>query len=161
MTVKLNTTAPTVAYTGNAGSYTVDQVVTIACAASDSGWGLATTTCEDVSAPAYTFGVGATTLTATADDVARNRSSATTTFAVSVTYGSLCTLTGQFLASSKPQLTTSYCAKLNAAEAAVQRSDTAAKASAINAYKNELAAQRGKALTVSQVTILASLADNL
>lgn len=161
VTVKLDRIAPTVAYTGNAGSYTVDQLVTIACAASDSGSGLVTTTCEDVSAPAYTFGVGATTLTATADDVAGNRGSATTTFTVSMTSASLCTLTGQFLASSKPQLTTSYCAKLNAAEAAAQRGDTAAKASAIDAYKNQLAAQRGKALTASQVTILASLADNL
>jgi hypothetical protein len=73
----------------------------------------------------------------------------------------MCSLTGQFLASSKPQLTTSYCAKLNAAEAAAKRGDATAKAGALNAYKNDLTAQSGKSLTPDQVKILAQLADNL
>jgi pimeloyl-ACP methyl ester carboxylesterase len=163
VTVKLDKTPPTVSYSGNAGSYTIDQAVTITCAATDevNGSGLAADTCENVNEPAYSFPLGATTLSATADDVAGNRGTGTTTFNVAVTYSSLCNLTGQFLAASKPQLTTSYCAKLNAAEAAAKRRDATAKAGAVNAYKNDLAAQSGKSLTANQVTILAQLADNL
>ncbi len=51
----VDTIAPVVTYTGNAGTYTVDQAVSITCAATDIGSGVASTTCQNVSGPAYSF----------------------------------------------------------------------------------------------------------
>jgi hypothetical protein len=53
----VDNTPPTVTYTGNAGSYFVDQFVSIQCVATDAS-GIASTTCADISGPAWTFGAG-------------------------------------------------------------------------------------------------------
>lgn len=86
-TASADVTPPVVTYSGNAGTYTVDQTVAITCAAADPtpGSGLASTTCANASGPAYGFNIGANTLSATATDVAGNVGSGTTTFYVQVT----------------------------------------------------------------------------
>ena len=102
VTVEIDKTKPSVTYTGDAGSYLPTQVVSIACTANDPapGSGLASTTCASTSAPAWTFGPGTTTLTASATDVAGNAGTGSASFDVNVTPSSLCTLTTQFVQQS-------------------------------------------------------------
>lgn len=97
-----DTTPPVVTYTGNAGRYTVDQTISIHCAASDPspGSGVASRTCADVDGPTYSFGLGSHTYSATAQDVAGNVGSGSTTFAVAVTYPSLERLVSRFSTSA-------------------------------------------------------------
>jgi hypothetical protein len=156
LTVKLDKTAPLVAYSGNAGTYTVADTVNITCSASDTLSGVASTTCANITGPAYTFGLGAHTFTATAIDVAGNVGTASTTFTVIVTAASLSTLTARF--ETKPGVANSMAAKLRAAQAAANRGDLKAKAGAIRAYINEVQAQSGKSLTAAQAAILIQLA---
>src|SRR4029079_10633699 len=79
-TVKIDKTAPTIAFSGNAGHYTVDQTVSIDCTASDALSGVATSVCPDVSAPAYALGAGSHTLSASAADRAGNTATGSATF---------------------------------------------------------------------------------
>jgi hypothetical protein len=97
-TIEPDTTAPVVTYGANAGTYTVDQQVNIACTATDEprGSGIASTTCADVTGPADGFGLGTHEFGATATDGAGNVGSGSVGFAVTVTPGSLCNLTRRF-----------------------------------------------------------------
>jgi hypothetical protein len=94
--VKIDTTPPAVSFAGNAGSYTVDQTVPITCSVSDALSGVASTTCTDTNAPAWSFGLGATSLSASATDRVGNSASGTTTFSVTVTSPALDDLISQF-----------------------------------------------------------------
>jgi hypothetical protein len=105
--IRIDKTLPTITYAGNAGLYTVDQTVSITCTALDPanangtpGSGLASSTCANVNAPAYTFPLGLNSLSASATDIAGNVGSGSTTFTVQVTYSSLCRLTARFIESS-------------------------------------------------------------
>jgi regulation of enolase protein 1 (concanavalin A-like superfamily) len=86
VTVKIDTTKPVVTYSGNAGTYTPFQTVSIHCSATDptpgSGIDPASTSCADVTGPAYSFGLGPHTFNATAKDLAGNSATASTTFTV-------------------------------------------------------------------------------
>jgi hypothetical protein len=97
VTVRIDETPPAVAYSGNAGSYTVDQDVAIGCAASDALSGTETSTCAGATGPAYAFGLGTHRLTATATDVAGNTGSGTTTFTVVADPASVAALTIGFV----------------------------------------------------------------
>jgi hypothetical protein len=101
-TVRIDTVAPVVVYTGNAGTYTVDQTVAITCSATDPtpGSGIAQSTCAPISGPAYSFGLGPHTFTATATDSAGNAGHGSVTFSVTVTQQSLCNLTLSFIQGS-------------------------------------------------------------
>ena len=98
--INIDKTAPTVSYAGNAGSYTVDQTVAITCTAADGLSGVASSTCANVSGPAYNFAIGTNTYSAGAADKAGNTGAGTTSFTVAVTPGSLCNLTLQFVQGS-------------------------------------------------------------
>jgi hypothetical protein len=105
--VRIDKTPPLIAFTGNAGTYTVDQTISITCIAADppnangtAASGLASITCVNVNAPGYTFPLGPTTLSGSASDVAGNIGSGSTTFTVQVTFASLCNLTVQFIQTS-------------------------------------------------------------
>jgi hypothetical protein len=102
VTIKLDKTKPVVSFTGDAGSYAVTQTVAIACSASDPapGSGLAASTCPSVNAPAWSLGLGAHTLSASATDNAGNTQTASASYTVTVTSASLCTLTDQFVQGS-------------------------------------------------------------
>lgn len=101
-TVKISTRAPVVSYNGNALSDTVDQNVNIGCTASDSspGSGLASSTCANVTGPAYSFAVGANAFSADAIGNVSNTGDGSVTFIVQVTPSSLCQVTTQFVESS-------------------------------------------------------------
>lgn len=100
VTLRIDETPPVVTYSGNAGAYTVDQTVAITCSATDALSGIFSKVCHDINGPAYTFNIGTNTLTATATDLAGNVADASTSFTVSVTPSSLCTLTVQFIEQS-------------------------------------------------------------
>jgi choice-of-anchor C domain-containing protein len=97
--VAVDSAAPTVTYQGNLGSYTVDQTVDITCVAADPtpGSGVASSTCADLHAPAYTLGLGSHTLSASATDQAGNTGEGSTSFSVTVDAASLCRLTAQLV----------------------------------------------------------------
>jgi hypothetical protein len=114
--INIDLTKPIVTYTGNAGSYTVDQTIAITCAASDSvhngvSSGLASTTCQNVHAPAYTFTLGSHTFSATATDKAGNAGSGSTSFVVKDTVAGLSTLTKEYV--TNQQIANSLCTLLS------------------------------------------------
>jgi hypothetical protein len=155
-TIRHDSVAPVVSYTGNAGAYTVDQVIAIHCAASDPtpGSGLDSSTCADFSAPAYAVALGSHTLSASAQDIAGNTGSGKTTFTVSVTFVSLENLVAQF--STSTDVTAGLNDKLQAA--AKSKKDGAQQ---IRAFDNQVRAQTGKALTPAQAQVLVDLAEAL
>lgn len=138
-------TPPTITFTGNAGTYTVDQMVQITCTVTDAGGVDASqTSCPSVSAPAYSF-AGTTTLTATAKDNAGNTSSAQASFTVVVDAGSLCTLTRRW--ANQVGIRRAMCVKLEHGSYA--------------AYIHQARAQSGKAITAENAAILIRLAQVL
>jgi Right handed beta helix region len=103
-TVKIDTQAPVVTYAGNAGTYTTAQVVSITCSIADPapGSGVVSTTCPSSAAH---YAVGTYTLTADTVDLAGNPGHGSTSFTVTaapvtVTVGSLCLMTKQFIQTS-------------------------------------------------------------
>lgn len=159
VTIRRDATVPVIAYSGNAGVYTVDQTVAITCAASDATSGVASHTCEDVNGEAYTFALGSNTRSATALDNAGNSGSGSTSFTVEVTFGSLCTLTRRFV--SQAGIAHSMCQKLSAAAAAAARGNDPAKQGQLGAYINHVQAQSGKALSAADAATLTRLAGAL
>jgi hypothetical protein len=155
VTVKRDATAPSIAFSGNRGSYMVDQRVTITCVATDATSGVASSTCPGVDAGAYTLSIGAHTLSAHALDFAGNAASAAATFTVAVSHASLCVLVARF--STKPGVTVSLCAKLVAARIALQRGDTRAYDNLMGAFMNEVEAQTRKSIAPSDAEVLLRL----
>jgi len=156
LTARIDKTPPMVSYAGNLGTYTVDQSIAITCSAMDALSGIGSTTCVDVLRPAYELPLGSNTLSATAVDLAGNRASASVTFTVQVTEGSLCTLTQRF--ATKPQTAGSLCIKL---EAARRANSPQARAGQLGAFLSELDAQTGKAFSAADAAILSRLAQAL
>jgi hypothetical protein len=145
VSVKRDATSPVVTYDGNAGSYTVDQSVSITCSASDATSGVAGTTCADVSGDAYAFGVGTSTFSASATDNAGNLGGASTSFTVSVTPASLCNLVRRWV--DQTGAANSLCQQLSNG--------------AYDAFRNRIQAQSGKLLPADQAEILISLSNSL
>lgn len=159
VTVRIDRTPPTVTFSGNAGSYTADQTVSIVCSASDSLSGIASSTCKNVSAPAYTFPLGMTTLSASAKDQAGNIGTASTSFTVSVTYLSLCSLSRQF--STDPAFGSTLCQILILAKRYADAGDQTAKATMLQVYANNVRSHLGYSLTADQARTLVRLAAGL
>ncbi|WP_345630256.1 glycoside hydrolase family 3 C-terminal domain-containing protein [Rugosimonospora acidiphila] len=156
LTVRVDTATPQVAYTGNSGSYAIDQAVQIHCAATDPGGsGVAKTTCADLRGPAYTFGLGTHRYGATATDTAGNTGTGSTGFTVTVTYPSVEHLVREF--STRPSVASDLNDELNAAAAS-----TGKKArDHLSAFINQVHAQTGKALTANQAKVLTQSAQAL
>ena len=143
--VKRDATPPTIDFAGNLGSYTVDQSVSVTCAASDAMSGLASNSCANTSADAYTFGVGSHSLSASASDWAGNGVNASATFSVTVSAGSLCSLVRRWV--DQAGIANSMCQQLNNG--------------AFGAFRNHLSAQSGKSVTAAHSAILSSLSSSL
>lgn len=157
VTVKRDATNPTISFSGNLGTYTVDQTVAIACAASDATSGLASDTCAGVSAPAYAFDLGSNSITASATDNAGNTRTAATSFTVTVTEASLCRLAERWAAG----LSMSLCKKLQNAAAAGIRGSMEARANMIGAFINEVQAHAGRKIGATEAATLVRLAQAL
>ncbi len=157
--INIDKTAPAILFGGNAGTYTLDENVVITCTATDGLSGIDTADCPEVDSPAATLGVGTHTLNATATDRAGNTTTQSTTFEIVVTYDALCALVEQYV--DHNGIANSLCAKLQAAEAAAGRGQADTAANIVNAFKNEVAVQAGKAMTAQQAATLTMLADHL
>lgn len=143
-TVKLDQTPPVVTFTGST-SYTVDQTVNITCSASDAMSGLFSNTCTNTVGDAYTFGLGAHTLSASATDKASNVGTGSATFTVSVTSGSLCALVERWV--DQAGVANSMCQQLTNG--------------AYGAFRNHVSAQSGKTVTAAHANILIALSNSL
>jgi Tol biopolymer transport system component len=171
---QLDVTSPSIVFGAHPVTYTVDQQVTFSCQVVDAGFssGLASTTCANVNAPAYSFGLGLKTVSATAIDNAGNTGSGSTSFTVTVTPQSLCSLTVGFVKGSAK-----YLALPTKSRAAVDAlSDVAcqavlkvtpkltgnAKTGFITGYKAAVdVLQKSSWLTPAQQTTLKTLAAGL
>lgn len=142
---KRDATDPVLAFAGNEGSYTVDQSVAITCSASDAMSEIASEDCPGASGDAYAFGVGTHTLDASATDNAGNSSALSTSFTVSVTNGSLCTLVQRWVTQRGVQ--NSLCQQLNNR--------------AYGAFINHVRSQSGKFVPADKAAILIALAQQL
>jgi hypothetical protein len=142
---------PVVTYSGNAGTYTVDQTINITCTASDSLSGVASSSCSNISAPAWSFPLGPNSRTATATDVAGNTGHGSMTFTVIVTHGSLDNLIARLFGSDK-----------NDASSLIAKADNIGLApGALQSFDQEVDAKTGRALTTSQAMLLKRLAAAL
>lgn len=153
--INIDKTEPVVTYTGNAGSYTVDQMISIACTSSDSLSGVADDTCAGIAGPAWSFATGLNSYSATATDKADNVGQGSTSFTVAATPDGLCALGAHFATSAG--VAQGLCSKLEAARAAAAKGNANAKAGQIGAFINLVQAQTGKALTAEQAAILTRL----
>jgi hypothetical protein len=158
LTIRIDTAAPTVAYTGNAATYTADQPVAITCAASDALSGVASSTCANISGPAYTFALGpnANSFAATATDKAGNTGGATTTFTVTVDAASLDKVIATLV--TDPKVVATLQKQVSAIAAAP---NAKAKASSLNAFIRDVQAHTGKGITPANADILIALAKAL
>lgn len=157
VTVKRDATDPEVTYSGNAGSYDVAEFVGITCEATDNGpSGIASDTCADLSGAAYTFGLGTTSFSASAEDNAGNTGSASGSFEVTASLDGLCTLVQRFV--SHRGIANSLCAKTRAADRA--RNDRAHDG-ALGAFINEVEAQSGKKIDADDADVLIMIANAL
>lgn len=145
VTLKRDATNPVVAYTGNAGAYTVDQTISLTCAASDATSGLSSSVCAGVTGDAYTFGLGAKSFEASATDNAGNFANATASFTVSVTPPSLCNLVKRWV--SQKGVASSLCQRLSNGQ--------------YDAFRSTVRAQSGKQIPADKAAILIDLSNGL
>jgi YVTN family beta-propeller protein len=155
--LRIDKTGPTVTFSGNAGTYTVDQMILITCTASDPLSNISSTSCPAVvSGPATNFvGTTATTSTtvaATATDRAGNSTVETTTFTVTVTADGICRLTAS-LATGED-----ICTQVTSIANAPNASARAGKLKALDSF---LAVQSGKSIPADLATLLSRLAHLL
>jgi hypothetical protein len=158
--IVLDTQPPVITFTG-ARTYTVDERVTITCTATDTGSGVASTTCGGaplLDTDAWQLPLGATTVSATATDNAGNVANASASATVMVTHDSLIALTARFVSGG---LGSSLAAQLSASAAAAARGNTLAANNALAAYRNEVQAQAGKTLTNAQAEALLRISAGL
>jgi hypothetical protein len=104
VTIKRDATKPAIVFSGNLGTYYVDENINISCSATDALSGIASATCPAVNQAAWQRPLGTNTLDASATDNAGNSKSASTSFVVKVSAGSLCRLTHKFKSSSAKYL---------------------------------------------------------
>lgn len=163
--INIDKTAPTLSLSGGQ-QYLVDQTVLITCAASDSLSGLVSDPCTSplVQAEAYAYNPGTYLASAEATDKAGNTASASASYTIVVTAGSLGNLVERFIPEGTPGrtgLVNSMQAQLRAIAAAAQRDNTRAKQGATQAFVNHVEAQTDKALPASKAAVLLRLVQAL
>jgi hypothetical protein len=162
--INIDKTAPDITFTVEDGTeFKVDKVMSFTCQATDELSGVATTTCEDVSIPAYELGLGSHTFKADAEDVAGNRLIKSVVINVVVDFDSLGRLTGLFLTETggDHNILGSLTTKLNSAKTSEETGKKGARDGQLNAYINEVQAKMNKDFTEKQVQILKQYAESL
>lgn len=154
--IKVDRKAPMTRYQGNTGTYMLDQTVEIRCVAEDGGSGVESDTCADATGPAYTFGAGTTTLSATAVDAVGNVGTAQAVFTVEVTYDGLAWVVGELV--GKAGVARALNGKLAAAKVSADRGNSSAKAGQLGAFENHVRAQSGKAIAADDAELLIQFA---
>lgn len=146
--IKRDATPPSVTYTGNAGTYGVSQDVSIQCHADDGFSLVASSTCADVSDPAWQLGLGTHTYGASATDNAGNVGSGSTSFTVNVTTADLIALVNAWVSGhGAAGVKNSLIAKLEG------------KHPSVSAFVNELQALSGKKIPADKAALLISFAQ--
>jgi probable HAF family extracellular repeat protein len=145
-------TPPTIGYSSHAATYTVDEHVSITCTATDAESGIASDTCAPIDGDAYVFGLGQHTFSAMATDNAGNSATASTSFSVSVTFGSLTKLTRRFVTNSK--VADALAANLRDAEEARVRGKEKQAEAKLDDYRHGVQAQVGKSITADRGSLL-------
>lgn len=158
VTVGIDRTDPVVTFAGDS-TYDLLETVAITCLATDALSGIANDTCATTTGPAWSFGPGTHTRTATATDKAGNSSSATTSFQVTATSRSLCGLVSQFTDHRGTQ--TSLCAHLTNFERSRSRGQAGPAAAQLEAFRKEATSRSGKQLSATEVTVLIGWANTL
>ena len=157
--VNIDKTAPVITYTGNQGTYTVDETVNITCSATDALSGIDTTDCQDITGPAYTFNLGHNSFSSTATDLAGNVGTGSVEFDVGVTPDSLIALTNQFSSNQfAAYLMTSPLRSLKTVQAI---HFGGLSHFFISLYQTSVNLQRGRALTNEQADLLIQLSNQL
>lgn len=157
--VAVDITPPIITYSSHAASYTVDEHVSITCGATDAESGIASDTCAPIDGDAYVFGLGPHTFSATATDNAGNTASASTSFSVNVTFGSLANLTRRFV--TKTKVADALVATLREAEEAGAKGKPKQVEAKLNDYRQGVQAQVGKSITAELASILIGLSQAL
>jgi hypothetical protein len=157
--INIDKTPPTVSYSSNQSSYTVADTVSIVCSAADALSGVDDDTCKSISGDASSFALGTHDYSASATDKAGNEASGSTSFTVTVDADSLSTLTERWVTNAG--VARALSAKLDAARASIARGDTNSKDGQLDAYRNQLAAQSGKAIPADEAAILIKLSQAL
>ncbi|MEH7495605.1 SGNH/GDSL hydrolase family protein [Neobacillus niacini] len=171
--IYIDQTGPEISFSVEDGTqFTVDQQISITCQAADALSGVASSTCEDVSVPAYELGLGSHAYTAEAKDVAGNNSTKSVTINVIVNFDSLGELTKLFLTGDSVETAkvntveetnkgNSLIVKLDAAKAAHERGNKSARDGQLNAFIKEVNASMNKDFTDYQAQILIKFAEVL
>jgi hypothetical protein len=168
--ISIDKTNPTILFGSHAPTYTVDQNVSFTCTASDALSGLASTTCGNVNAPAWTFGVGPHTITASTIDKAGNSATASTSVTVQVTAAGICNLTKQFVqgsakyqalnAKTKQTVDAIWAAACTCINSVTAKLSPSQKAQLITLYKSLISkAATDGWLTAAQASTLMTLAS--
>lgn len=148
----VDVTAPTVTYSSHPAVFFVDETIAITCTATDDDSGIASQTCADIAADAYTFGLGEHLFTATATDNAGNSASASTSFTVKVSFASLATLTRRFFLDAG--VANGMVNFLGAAE----RNEPTQP---LQGYRSAVGSHAGKTISAEQAAILIELSRHL
>jgi uncharacterized protein YjdB len=157
--ITLDTTPPEIQFIGLEETYTVDELIKITCETSDQLSGVASVECPEIDGPAYNFDLGVNTFTVRATDHAGNLAEVEIQFNVTVDFDSLMSLTESFV--SDEEFAESLMEKLLAAKNSKERNNKQAMNGQLAAFKNQLNAQSGKAITEEDATLLISLSDQL
>lgn len=158
--IKRDATPPLVTYDMHPSVYTIDQQVSIGCVPTDNLSGVASSTCQAINGPAWSFGPGSHTFSAAAVDQAGNTGGGSATFAVMATFASQCALTRVF--DTSPTQAMGMCKVLSYAQAAVSRGDAKLKQTYITVYlKIVKVALAESYLTANQGAVLMQFANTL
>jgi hypothetical protein len=155
----LDTTAPVIEFTGNKGTYSVDETIKITCTIADALSGIASQECKSIEGPAYKFELGVNKITAAAADKAGNTADAEIQFTVTVDFDGLGRLTEGLV--TKEGIADSLVNKLQSAKESAAKGNHQALNSQLNAYENQLKAQSGKAISEENTNLLIKLSKEL
>jgi hypothetical protein len=134
LNIRIDRTPPQISFTGNKGSYAVDETIDISVRATDSLSGVASVTPPNIKVEAGDYSPGRNSIGVRATDNSGNASLADATFTVVVTYDSLGSLTRRWYAPGSGLEAASF--HLKEAEKAAAAGDAAGKAANIAAYQS-------------------------
>lgn len=159
VTIDRDATPPVVEFSGNAGTYSLDDWIEISCAASDAVSGLESADCDGLSAWAWSIGVGTMELTASATDNAGHKATESTSFEVVATAAGVCSLVEDWV--EHGALAEALCVKLEQLGVSEARGHGNARDGQLGAFVNHVNALRGVVLTDEQADSLIELAGTL
>jgi len=158
--INIDMSAPTVTWSGNAGSYTADQMVSITCTPSDTLSGVASSTCKDITGPAYDFLLtpASNTFEATAVDNTGNAMAEPTRTSFTVTVNAAATNSVITRLVTNPGVVSSLQSQSSSIAGAPNAN---AKKGKLGAFINHVNAQTGKSITPANAAVLITLAKQL